>query len=220
MGYCEFQIPFFIEGVRVQTGEMSQGTLYHEEAERIERESSVAVPLTREQLDDTGADLDFMREDIQTLFSKEFLFSGKKTRLYLFGRADKVVRRQETLIISDDKHTSNLGRYDSMSEPYFSQMLQVLAYLNSRYYLGELFGGWSEIPHMDKKYQINIVDSGTKSVYKRFEGIVTGGHVELFLDAAGSFALKCLSLEGFVHHNSGKKCKACGYFDDCSHALR
>ena len=220
MGYCEFQIPFFIEGVKVQTVEMSKGTEYHEEAERIERESSVAVPLTRVQLEDTGADLDFMREDIQTLFEKEFDISGGKVRLYLFGRADKVVRRQETLIISDDKHTSNLGRYGIMSEPYFSQMLQVLAYLNSRYYLGESFGGWSEIPHVRKKYEINIVDSGTKSVYKRFEGIVTGGQVDLFLDAASSFALKCLSLQGLVHHNSEKKCKACGYFGTCSHALR
>ncbi|HEX5457881.1 MAG TPA: hypothetical protein VFX64_05790 [Candidatus Nitrosotalea sp.] len=204
----------------METVEMSKGAEYHEEAERIERESSVAVPLTRAQLEDTGTDLDFMREDIQTSFVKEFDISSGKVRLYLFGRADKVVRRQQTLIISDDKHTSNLGRYGSMSEPYFSQMLQVLAYLNSRYYLGESFGGWSEIPHVYKKYQINIVDSRDKSVYKRFEGVVTGVHEELFLDAAASFALKCLSLERLSHHNSEKKCKACGYFGDCSNALK
>lgn len=68
MGYCEFQIPFFIEGVKVETVQMAAGTQYHEQAEKMERETAVMVPLTRTELEDRKADLNFIREDIQTLF--------------------------------------------------------------------------------------------------------------------------------------------------------
>jgi hypothetical protein len=220
MGYCEFQIPFFVEGVHVETIEMSHGTEYHEKAERIERETTITVPLTKTKLEDKKSDLNFIREDIQTSFAREFDFPNGKARLLLFGRADKIVRKQETLIVSDDKHTSNLQRYDMMSEPYTSQLLQVLAYLNSKYYLGDSFGGWAQIPHTQKKYQINIVNTRTKSVYKTFEEIVNKNHIELFLDYASRFTQKCLQLEELSHHNSKPKCKACGYFSECSNALR
>jgi hypothetical protein len=220
MGYCEFQIPFFIEGVRVKTSQMLVGTEYHEEAERIDRETAVVVPLTKTKLQDKKEDLSFVREDIQTAFVKEFDFPAGKAVLSLFGRADKVVRKKETLIVSDDKHVSNPTRYDIMAEPYVGQLLQVLAYLNSKYYLGESFGGWKEIPCSTRMYQINIVDSRTKSIYKTYEEIVNDTHDELFLDYASKFVRKCLELDSLEHHNSKPKCKACGYFGDCSHALR
>ena len=220
MGYCEFQIPFFIEGIRAETAQMLVGTEYHEEAERIERETSIIIPLTKTKLKDKKADLSFVREDIQTSFVQEFNFSTSKAKLTLFGRADKVIRKNETLIVSDDKHVSNPKRYDMMPEPYIGQILQVLAYLNSEYYLGESFGGWTKIPHSERMYQINIVDSNTKSIYKTYEEIVNEKHVELLLDYASKFTRKCLELDSLTHHNSKPKCKACGFFDNCNNALK
>ena len=220
MGYCEFQIPFFIEGIHAETAEMLKGAEHHEEAERIERETTITVPLTKIKLEDKKSDLSFIREDIQTLFTQEFDFPEGKARLVLFGRADKVIRSKGTLIVSDDKHASNPRRYDSMSEPYIGQMLQVLTYLDSKYHLGETFGGWTEIPHAEKMYQINIVDSRTKSIYKTYEDIVTKRHAELLYDYASRFTKKCLKLDALMHHNSKQKCKACGFFNDCSNALK
>ncbi|MGI0086895.1 MAG: hypothetical protein ACREBI_02895 [Nitrosotalea sp.] len=220
MGYCEFQIPFFIEGIKVETVEMLKGIEHHEEAERIERETVIPVPLTRTKLEDKKADLNFMREDIQTSFAQEFDFPQGSSRLTLSGRADKVIRDKGTLIVSDDKRVSNPSRYDAMPEPYIGQLLQVLTYLNSRYYLGSSFGGWAEIPHVQKRYQINIVDSKTRSVYKTYEDNVTRRHLELLFDYALRFTKKCLQLDALTHHNSKARCKACGFFNDCSRALR
>ncbi len=220
MGYCEFQIPFFIEGVRVETAQMTLGTEHHEEAERIEKETTIQVPLTKTRLEDKKTDLNFMREDIQTLFVKDFDFREGHARLVLFGRADKVIREDQTLIVSDDKHASNPRRYDAMSQPYNSQLLQVLTYLDSKYYLGDSFGGWSGIPHEKKMYQINIVDSRTKSVYKTYKDIVTETHTELLFDYLSQFTKKCLEWDELIHHNSKPKCKACGFFENCSNALK
>ena len=129
------------------------------------------------------------------------------------------MRHKETLIISDDKHTYKPARHDSMKEPYDSQLLQVLAYLHSRYYLGDLLG-WAEIPHTRKMYQVNIIDSRTGSVYKTYENVVGKKDSELLFGNALKFTQKCLNLDELVHHNSKARCKACGYFDDCSKALR
>ena len=220
MGYCEFQIPFFIEGVRAETAQMLVGTEYHEESERIERETAIVIPLTKTKLKDKKVDLSFIREDIQTSFIQEFNFPTGNAKLTLFGRADKVIRKKGTLIVSDDKHVSNPRRYDMMPEPYIGQLLQVLAYLNSKYNLGKSFGGWEDIPCSEKMYQINIVDNKTKSIYKTYEEIVNKTHVELLLEHASRFTKKCLELDSLIHHNSKPKCKACGYFNDCTNALK
>lgn len=50
MGYCEFQIPFFIEGVRVETSQMLVGTEYHEEAERIDRETDCCCTIDKNKI--------------------------------------------------------------------------------------------------------------------------------------------------------------------------
>src|SRR5579864_9414314 len=150
MGYCEFKIPFLAEGVKVKTVEMMAGSAHHEELERIERETVTPVPLTREKLQDEKSDISFMREDVNTVFSHDF---AGNLRLVLFGRADKVFRQDGVLVISDDKNTANPGRHDFLAGPYEGQLLQVLAYLHSRYELGESFG-LSEIPHARKMYRI------------------------------------------------------------------
>lgn len=219
MGYCEFKIPFFKEGLSVKTEEMVVGSVYHEELEKIERETVTPVPLTRQRLEDKKEDLNFMREDVHTAFVREFDFPNGRAKLTLFGRADKVLREKEVLIVSDDKHTANPGRHDSRTEPYPDQLLQVLTYLHSRYDLGPSFG-LAEIPHEKKMYRINIVDSRMKSVYKTYEEMVSEKHAELLFGYALRFTQKCLGWDELVHHNSSARCKPCGYFGDCSKALR
>ncbi len=220
MGYCEFKIPFLIEGVKAKTAQMAIGSEFHDDLEKIERASVVAVPLTVEKLLDTKSDLDFIREDVTTVFEHEFPFSSGKAKLSLFGRADKVFRQDEVLVVSDDKHTANPGRYDFLSEPYDDQLLQVLAYLHSRYNLGDAVGGLSEIPHTKKMYRVNIIDSRTRAVYKTYQEYITEEHTGMFIVSVAEFTMKCLKLDELRHHNSKSRCKACGYFGDCSNALR
>lgn len=220
MGYCEYKIPFFKEGISIKTAEMIVGTEHHEEAERMERDTAVTVPLTKTKLENKKDDLNFMREDIRTTFMHEFDFPSGKAKLVLFGRADKVFRQNETLIISDDKHTAKPERYHTKTGPYDGQLLQVLTYLHSKYDLGSSFGDMSEIPHAKKMYKINIVDSRTKSIYKTYEDYITKKHTELFFNYISRFTKKCLQLDDLKHHNSKPKCKACGYFNDCTNALR
>jgi hypothetical protein len=123
MGYCEFKIPFLIEGVKVKTEQMVTGSEHHDELERIEREIVIPVPLTKENLENKKIDLSFMREDVNTVFTHEFDLPSGPSRVTLFGRADKVYRENEVLIISDDKHTANPGRHDSLKSPYNDQLL-------------------------------------------------------------------------------------------------
>src|SRR5687767_10529012 len=118
MGYCEYKIPFFIEGKYAATREMEIGGQHHEEAEKIERATAITVPLTENKLKDRKADLSFVREDIRTLFKQELYLAKGNAILSLHGRADKVIRKQGTLIISDDKHTGHPQRHDAMIEPY------------------------------------------------------------------------------------------------------
>ena len=220
MGYCEFKIPFLIEGVKIKTTEMMIGSEHHEELERIERETVIPIPLTKEKLEDKKADLAFMREDVNTVFMHEFNFPNETARLTLFGRADKVFRQNEVLIVSDDKHTSNPSRHDTMIKPYNDQLLQVLTYLHSKYDLGDSFGGLSDIPHTQMMYRINIIDTRTRSIYKTYEDYVTNTHKEFLFDYVSRFTQKCLQLDELMHHNSKPKCKACGFFNDCNNALR
>src|SRR6185503_1613605 len=65
IGYCEYKIPFFAKNIYVKTADMQKGEEHHEEAERIERETAIQVPLTVEELRDAEKDLDFFREDVR-----------------------------------------------------------------------------------------------------------------------------------------------------------
>lgn len=220
MGYCEYKIPFFIEGMYAKTKEMVLGGQHHEQAERTERATAITVPLTKKKLKDKKADLMFVREDIQTAFTQPFDFAQGKANLTLYGRADKVLREGEVLVVSDDKHTTNPRRHETRTEPYNDQLLQVLTYLHSRFYLGSPFGGWAEIPHSGKMYRINIVESRTETIYKTYEDVVRKEHTELLFDYTAKFTQKCLGWDELMHHNSLSKCQACGFFKDCLHAIR
>jgi len=220
MGYCEYKIPFFTKGVYAKTEAMIIGSERHEEIERLEREKAITVPLIKSKLENAKEDLNFVREDVQTKFVCDFDLPNGSARLTLFGRADKVLRKNEVLMISDDKNTGRPEKHDFMTEPYNDQLLQVLTYLHSNYFLGDYFGGWAEIPHKQKSYQINIIDSRNNTIYKTYESIVSKVHEKLLFDYTSQFTQKCLEWLPLIHHNSKAKCKACGFFDDCDKALR
>jgi hypothetical protein len=221
MGYCEFKIPFFINGIKeIETEQMIFGTQFYGEAQKINAETSIMLPLSKTKLRDKKADLSLMREDIQTQFTQEVRSSKGKSKLTLFGRADKIFRKNGTLIISDDRITSNPSHHESRIEPYNDHLLQILTYLHSKYYLGDSFGGWTQIPHKRKSYQINIIDSKTKRIQKTYEEIVSPRHENLLFNSTIQFSQKCLQWLELNHHNSKKKCEPCRFFNDCEKALR
>ena len=55
----------------------------------------------------------------------------------LSGRIDKILRVDGTLIVQDDKFVAKPHVYDSKTQPYPGQLLQVLTYLNSDLFLKE-----------------------------------------------------------------------------------
>ena len=220
MGYCEYKIPFFAKGDYVKTEAMIIGGQFHKEAEDFDRETAITEPLTKMELETKTEDIEFVREDISTIFIHDFNFPKGKTRLTLSGRADNVYRSEETLVISDDKHTNRPEKHDNRTKPYNDNLLQVLTYLYSKFDLGDSFGGWSEIPHKAKSYKINIIDQKTKATYKTYQEIVSKKHEEFLFDYASLFTQKCLQWDALKHHNMKAKCKPCGYFGRCEHELR
>jgi hypothetical protein len=211
IGYCEYKIPFFAKNIYVKTLDMQKGEEHHEEAERTEKETSVAVPLTVAALHDAQCDLDFFREDIDTIYARDFQSIKGNARLVLFGRADKIIRRESTLIIHDDKRTNNPSRHDGRGSPFLDNRLQVLTYLHSKFFLGRRYGGWVDIPHTSKKYRLNIIDGRTKQIYKTYEEVVEQEHLSLLERYASEFTFKCLQWIPLRHHNNINKCTPCGY---------
>jgi len=217
MGYCEYKIPFFAKDDYVKTEAMIVGQQYHEEVEEVERETAITIPLTEEKLKTKTEDLDFIREDIRTLFVHDFDLPKGKARLTMYGRADNISRNEGVLVISDDKHTARPEKHYRRTEPYNDNLLQVLTYLYSKYRLG---GSWAEIPHKAKSYEINIIDKKTKLTYMTYQSIVNKKHEEFLFDYASQFTQKCLQWDALEHHNNKAKCKPCGYFGRCEHELR
>ncbi len=134
LGYCEHKIPFYLEGIKASPSpETIKGTVAHKQEERFEKEHFEFVPITHQELVDINRDIEFARENIftrllfPTKIGQQFVF------LLLFGRADKVYRHKQTLIVQDDKFPTNLQKYQERFEPYPDQILQALTYLNSKF---------------------------------------------------------------------------------------
>ena len=74
MGYCEYKIPFYAKGDYVKTEAMIIGGQFHKEAEDFERETAITEPLTKMELETKTEDIEFVREDISTIFTHDFNF--------------------------------------------------------------------------------------------------------------------------------------------------
>lgn len=219
MGYCEIRIKHFLKGIKPpQTQITIEGTKAHEAEELYEKEHFEFVPITQEELDDITTDIEFAREDIYTRFLTELDYGNKNVALLIFGRADKILRSEGTLIVEDTKFPYNIQRYvEKVTEPYDDQKLQTLLYLNSRFAENGSLNPdeWFDIPHDKKAWIINIKDKKAGKSVKIFRGIQTNEALEFLQEKLGKFALSVLGVTEPEHHNSINKCRACRSQNDC-----
>ena len=165
LGYCEYKIPLSIQGVKPKPSKsLIQGTKAHRAEEKFEQEHIELEPVSVEQIEDKQEDIEFARENIYSTLLMSFEFPSENALLSLSGRIDKILRVDETLIVQDDKFAGRPEVYDKKTQPYPSQLLQVLAYLNSSFSAKRATNpeDFFEMPHTQKKCQIRICDRKTR----------------------------------------------------------
>lgn len=223
MGYCEHKIPFHIEGIKPPPSmETLQGTAAHEREEEIERERFEFVPITQEELRDMTKNVEFAREEVHTRLLYSMRIESKNISVLLYGRTDKILRSDKTLIVQDDKFPTNLKKYDDMIEPFDDQKLQALTYLNSRFTTeGSMDpNDWFDIPHSEKTWIIKIRDRNNENrPVKIFRGFQNDAIKQFLTDRIQRFALLVLDMEERKHHNMSAKCKPCRLFSQCQYRL-
>lgn len=223
MGYCEHKIPFHIEGVKPPPSiETLQGTVAHEKEEEIEKEQFEFVPITQEELSDITRDVEFAREDVSTRLVHPIRIGTQNIVVILYGRADKVFRNNQMLIVQDDKFPTNLKKYEKMFEPFNDQKLQALTYLNSQFANNDAKNqtDWFEIPHKEKAWIIQIRDKNEDNrPFKIFKGMQNKVASEFLFSSIQRFALLVLGREERQHHGIAAKCKPCRLFSQCQFRL-
>ena len=131
MGFCEYRIRNSLKGIEpIQTQVTIDGTQSHEREAQYEREHFEFKPITHEELDDINSEIEYARESLYTRYLKYYEFGDDKVSLLIFGRADKVKRARNMLIVEESKYPQNMERYQTQFEPYLDQKLQILLYLN------------------------------------------------------------------------------------------
>ena len=129
--------------------------------------------------------------------------------------------RDGTLIVQDDKFTGNPQTYDLNTQPYPSQLLQVLAYLNSNYSAKKSKdpSDWFEMPHTQKKWQIRICNRKTREPYKIFSDYQDTFSLHYLYMSLEKFATISLGITNPEHHNSVHKCNACNLKSFCEYKI-
>jgi len=134
LGYCEYKIPLSIQGVKPKPSQsVILGTKAHHAEEKYELEHVELEPVTAEAIEDKEEDIEFARENVYSTLSMPFEFTTENVLLLLSGRIDKILRVEGTLVVQDDKFVARPHTYEQKTQPYPSQLLQVLTYLNSVY---------------------------------------------------------------------------------------
>ena len=220
MGYCEHKLPLIIEGVRVPRPEAAiRGTQSHKFEEVKEAESGKLVPVTETMLADKTQEIEFAREDVYTTLEIAIDTSQGRTLVRLIGRTDKVVRVGGALVVSDDKFVLKTASYDNRDMPFESQLLQVLAYLNSKFYNSASRVEEIEIPHETKEWSIQIRSSTTREVVKTYHKTQDADMRNYLFSTIERFAKIALNDEERKHHNNARKCAPCKYVDVCKFAV-
>ncbi len=222
MGYCEINVKFFLEGIKPPERQVViDGTKSHEKEEVFEKEHFKFEPVTEEGLKDLTKDIEFVREGLYTRFQRDLSFEDHKLSLLLFGRADKVMRSKGTLIVEDSKFPANIQKYQDSFEPYDTQKLQTLLYLNSRF--SETFPFSPkvcfDIDCEKRAWIINIKDKATLGRIKIFQGFQTKEAEDFLNTKINRFALLSLGKFEPEHHNNMKKCQSCSFNDNCENKL-
>ncbi len=218
LGYCEYKIPLSIKGVRPRpTPALIQGTKAHHEKEQYEIEHVELEPVTITEIKDEKRDIEFARENIYSTLVIPFEFQNEHVLVSLSGRIDKIMRIDGTLIVQDDKFAGRPQVYDEKTQPYPSQLLQVLTYLNSTYSAKrskkpeDVF----EMPHTTKQWQIRICDRKTREPYKVFSEIQDAFSLHYLHTSLEKFAQIALGIIEPSHHESKRKCDACNLKSVC-----
>ena len=218
LGYCEYKIPLSIKGIRPRsTQALIQGTKAHHEKEQYESEHVKLEHVTITEIEDRKIDIEFARENIYSTLTIPFEFSNERVIVSLAGRIDKIMRVDGTLIVQDDKFAGRPQVYDEKTQPYPSQLLQVLTYLNSTYSakrskkLEDIF----EMPHTEKQWQIRICDRKTREPYKIFSEIQDAFSLHYLHTSLERFTKIALDLIEPSHHESKRKCDACNLKNVC-----
>jgi CRISPR/Cas system-associated exonuclease Cas4 (RecB family) len=214
--YCEHMIPFFIQGIKqLPNHNTKEGSKAHRQEQEIEKKRSVVVQVSRAQLADMRYDIEFARENLFTKMLYPLNLVGKNISVLLSGRADKVLRSKETLIVQEDKFTEDVTKVERRMEPFENQKLQVLVYLNSMFKEnnGE---SWFDIPHKQKAWIINIWNRNNgDSPCKTFNGLLTTDDSLYFHNRVQRFVELVLDMKERRHHNNPKKCAPCSFSAIC-----
>lgn len=218
LGYCEYKIPLSIKGIRPRsTQALIQGTKAHHEKEQYESEHVKLEHVTITEIEDRKKDIEFARENIYSTLTIPFEFSNERVIVSLAGRIDKIMRVDGTLIVQDDKFAGRPQVYDEKTQPYPSQLLQVLTYLNSTYSAKrskkpeDIF----EMPHTEKQWQIRICDRKTREPYKIFSEIQDAFSLHYLHTSLERFTKIALDIIEPSHHESKRKCDACNLKNVC-----
>ena len=216
MGYCEHQLPLIVNGVQVPTPEAAvHGAIAHKIEEIKEVERGELVPVTQDVLADVEAEIEFAREDVYTMLDVSLPTARGQAIVRLVGRIDKITRVGGALRVADDKFVSNASKYEQLNAPYETHMLQVLAYLNSRFYSTAACDEMIKIPHTTKEWILNIHDSSTRQIVKTFHQVQDGNMQAHLFSSIEHFASIALGYEEREHHNNPRKCAPCKYANVC-----
>ena len=222
LGYCEYKIPLSIQGVKPKPSKsLIQGTKAHKAEEKYEQEHVELEPVSVEQIEDKEEDIEFARENIYSTLLMPFEFPSENALLSLSGRIDKILRVDETLIVQDDKFAGKPQKYDEKTQPYPSQLLQVLTYLNSSFSSKRSRNpeDFFEMPHTQKKWQIRICDRKTREPYKIFSEFQDAFSLHYLHTSLEKFARIALEINDPEHHNSSPKCNACNLKTVCDYRI-
>jgi len=174
-------------------------------------------PVSVEQIEDKEENIEFARENIHSTLMMPFEFPTENVLLTLSGRIDKILRVDETLVVQDDKFAGRPQVYDNKTQPYPSQLLQVLTYLNSSFSAKRKpdVDDFFEMPHTQKKWQIRICDRKTREPYKMFSEIQDSFSLHYLHTSLQKFTTISLGMSEPEHHNSSPKCNACNLKSFC-----
>lgn len=218
LGYCEYKIPLSIQGVKPKPSQsLILGTQAHHAEEKYEQEHVELEPVLAEEIEDQTKNIEFARENVYSTLSIPFEFPTENALVTLSGRIDKIMRVDGTLLVQDDKFVGRPQVYEQKSQPYPSQLLQVLAYLNSVYSSKRSNNpeDWFEMPHTAKKWQIRICDRKTREPYKIFSEFQDAFSLYYLHSSLEKFTTISLGIEEPEHHNSASKCMACNLKSFC-----
>jgi hypothetical protein len=222
LGYCEYKIPLSIQGVKSRPSQsLILGTKAHHAEEKYEQEHVELEPVSIEQIEDKEENIEFARENIHSTLMMPFEFPTENVLLTLSGRIDKILRVDETLVVQDDKFAGRPQIYDSKTQPYPSQLLQVLAYLNSSYSAKRKpsVEDFFEMSHTQKKWQIRICDRRTREPYKVFSDYQDAFTLHYLHISLQKFTTISLGISNPEHHYSKPKCNACNLKLFCDYKI-